>query len=70
MTQDIEESRHRYLWKAIQKLDVLHSELASLYQLGVRDQRRIDTIWKSIENLETELLLDGVNYGDYTAQAR
>lgn len=70
MTQEIEQSRHRYVWKIIQKLDVLHSELASLYRTDVQDARRIAAIWASIENLETELLVDGgVNYGDYAATA-
>lgn len=60
------ESKKRYAWKSIQQLDVMHSELASLYITQSSDTRRVKLLWDRIENLETELLLNGVSYEQYT----
>lgn len=59
------DSRRKYLWKLVHQLDVLHSELASLYKSSFRDQRRIDIIWNTIDELEMTLLVEGVDYGEY-----
>lgn len=63
---EIEPSRKRYLWKRVHQLDVLHSELNSLYRSTNRDQKRINLIWGTIEQLETELLLEGIDYESYS----
>lgn len=65
---EIESSRKRYLWKQVQQLDVLHSELASLYGSKTRDQKRIDIIWRSIDEIEMNLLLEGIDYESYTQE--
>ena len=66
--EEFEASRKRYLWKVVQQLDVLHSELASLYRSGSTDHKRIAVIWKTIDDLEMSLLMEGVNYGDYATE--
>jgi len=67
---ELEESRKRYLWKMVHQLDVLHSELASLYRMDSPDQKRIDVIWRAIEEIEMNLTLDGVDYESYTHNSK
>lgn len=63
---ELEASRKRFLWKAVHQLDILHSELASLYRQVSPDQKRIDALWRTIEEFEMNLKLDGVDYESYT----
>jgi hypothetical protein len=58
---EIEASRNKYLWKQLSSLDILHSELASLYRMVPQDKRRIALVWRAIEEKEALLVLDGVD---------
>lgn len=65
---ELEASHKRYLWKVVYQLDILHSELQSLYLSKTRDQKRIDVIWHTIDELEIRLLVEGVDYESYVQE--
>jgi hypothetical protein len=67
---DMEASHRRYLWKLIHGLNTLHGELASLYARPHQDKKTIDLIWAQIDELEMNLLLEGVSYESYSQEAR
>lgn len=67
---ELDASRKRYLWKLVHQLNVLHSELASLYTRPQRDQKTINAIWETIDELEIQLLVEGVDYESYSQEAR
>lgn len=66
--KELANSRNRYLWKLVHQLDILHSELSSLYRSSFRDQRRIDVIWDTVDELEMQLLVEGIDYGAYVQE--
>jgi len=66
--EELDASRKRYLWKMVHRLDILHSEVNSLYRSRSRDQRHIDLIWSAIDELEMTLLVEGVDYERYCAE--
>ena len=67
--EELADSRNRYLWKMVNRLDILHSELASLYRMQHRDPKQIKLIWASIDELELTLLAEGVDYESYAQLA-
>ena len=67
--EELADSRKRYLWKMVQRLDVLHSELASLYRSQFPDRKTIKVLWAAIDELEMTLLVEGVDYESYTQYA-
>lgn len=66
LPEEIEASHAKYVWKQVHQLDELHNELASLYQHGGADKKRIDLIWRAIDTVEMNLALEGVDYESYT----
>lgn len=64
--EELADSHKRYLWKMVHQLDVLHSELASLYRSQFPDRKTIKTIWATIDEIEMQLLVEGVDYESYT----
>lgn len=64
--EELADSRKRYLWKMVHRLDVLHSEMASLYRSQFPDPKTIKMLWATIDELEMQLLVEGVDYESYT----
>lgn len=48
------------IWRLQHQLDILHSELASLYRTKSNDRKRITMLWSAIEQKEADLVLQGV----------
>lgn len=65
--EEYEASRKRYAWKLVRQLDVLHSELASLYRSQFQDPRRQEIVWSAIEDYEQQLNEIGFSYEQYAA---
>lgn len=65
--EEYEKSRRKYAWRTVQQLNVLHSELASLYRTEHPDKRRAEQIWAAIEMNETALKEIGIDYADHAA---
>jgi hypothetical protein len=61
--EELKASHDRYVWKQIHTLDRLHEELASLYRTRSTDRKRIDLMWRVIQEKEMQLRLDGVEVG-------
>lgn len=55
-----EEDRAKWIWRTKRDVDVLHSELASLYRTKTADRKLITLIWRKIEEKEALLVLEGV----------
>lgn len=56
-----EEARARWVWRTKHQLDLLHSELASLYRTNSNNRKLIQLIWRKIEEKEALLVLEGVD---------
>ena len=52
--------RAKWIWRTKREVDVLHSELASLYRSKTADRKLITLIWRKIEEKEALLVLEGV----------
>lgn len=48
------------VWRIQHQLDILHSELASLYRTKSSDRKRINMLWSAIEAKEADLVIEGV----------
>lgn len=55
-----EEARGQWIWRTKHQVDILHSELASLYRAKSTDYKTIRVIWGHIERYETLLKAEGV----------
>lgn len=56
-----EEARARWIWRTRHQLDLLHSELASLYRTNSNNRKVIALLWRKIEEKEALLILEGVD---------
>lgn len=55
-----EEDRAKWIWRTKREVDVLHSELASLYRTKSNNRKLIPLLWRKIEEKEALLVLEGV----------